>query len=122
MTVGRLLAATAVLFAGVAPCAAREAGDAAKGAAVFADRCEFCHAADGGQGPSLAGVIGRKAGGVAGFDYSPAIKASGIVWSRQSLNRFLAGPAAMVPGTAMQISLPDAAMRDDLIAYLATRK
>ncbi|MGH6957712.1 MAG: c-type cytochrome [Caulobacteraceae bacterium] len=96
-------------------------GAAAKGAAVFEDRCSGCHSLDGpGEGPSLAGVVGRKAGSLPGYDYTAAMKASGLTWTAATLDRFLADPQALVPGTAMQASVPDQADRGALIAYLAT--
>ena len=57
---------------------------------------------------------------IAGFNYSQALGSSGLTWTPANLDRFLAGPAKLVPGTAMQVALPDAAKRADLIAYLAT--
>jgi cytochrome c len=91
------------------------------GSDTFEDRCAGCHApAGGGQGPSLTGVVGRKAGAVAGFDYTAALKASGIVWSRANLDTFLADPGKMVPGTAMPVHIPDAGQRAAIIGYLAT--
>lgn len=93
------------------------------GADLFGDRCSFCHLdGPGGQGPSLTGVVGRKAGTVAGFDYSPALKASGLIWTPENLDKFISDPGAMVPGTAMPIHVPDAATRQAIIGYLATKK
>jgi len=90
------------------------------GSDLFEESCSGCHVpAGGGQGPSLTGVVGRKAGAVAGFDYSPALKASGIVWTSTNLDRFLVDPGKMVPGTAMPIHVPDAAQRAAIISYLA---
>jgi cytochrome c len=97
------------------------AGDAARGQAVFDDRCGMCHSlTDNLQGPRLGGVVGRKAGTVAGVDYTDAMKGSGITWTPDRLDPFLADPAKLVPGTAMPISVPDAKERADLIAYLAS--
>ena len=94
-------------------------GDPSSGATLFEDRCVMCHvAAGGGQGPSLTGVIGRKAASAAGFHYSLALKASGITWTAAELNRFLSGPAKAVPGTAMAAVIADPRQRADLIAYL----
>ncbi len=91
------------------------------GSELFEDRCSGCHApAGGGQGPSLAGVVGRKAGAVAGFDYTAAMKASGIVWTSANLDQFLADPAKTIPGTAMPVHLADPAQRAAVISYLAT--
>ena len=79
----------------------------------------MCHA-PGGQGPSLKGVVGRKAASLPDFHYSAALAASGLTWTPANLDHFLAGPAAMVHGTAMTVMLPDPAQRRDLISYLAT--
>jgi len=121
MRLSLALAAAAIITAAAPPCGAQSAGDATKGAAVFEEWCSYCHLpAGGGQGPSLAGVVGRKAASLAGFNYSQALGSSGLTWTPANLDRFLAGPAKLVPGTAMQVALPDAAKRADLIAYLAT--
>ena len=99
------------------------AGDAAKGADVFQDRCSSCHVLNGiGQGPSLLGVVGRKAAALPNFNYSDALKASGLVWTEANLDRFLSGPAKLVPGTAMRAVVSNPSDRGDLIAYLATLK
>ncbi len=101
--------------------APRVAAQPQSGSALFEDRCAGCHApAVGGQGPSLTGVFGRKAGTVAGFDYTAALKASGIVWSSANLDTFLADPGKMVPGTAMAVHIPDAGQRAAIIGYLST--
>ena len=95
------------------------AGDAAAGAAIFADRCAICHlAAGGGQGPSLEGVYARKAAALPGFRYSAALTASGLTWTSGELDRFLAGPFKAVPGTTMAAVVSDPSQRRDLIAYL----
>lgn len=94
-------------------------GDPNAGAKIYA-RCEACHAlAYDRTGPRHCGLIGRKAGSVPGFDYSDAMKQSGIVWNAQSLDRFLADPAKTVPGTTMGYAgVKDAQERADLIAFL----
>jgi cytochrome c len=118
------IAALAVGLASLAGAAlAQPAGDAARGANVYEDRCSGCHVLQGmGEGPPLAGVVGRKAGSVAGFPYTDAIKASGLTWTAANLDRFLTGPGKLVPGTAMQITLPADADRRNLIAYLISLK
>ena len=118
-----LAAGAVVSFVGVAGLAVAQApaGDPVKGKALFEDRCTGCHALkDNYQGPLLAGVVGRKAGSVSGADYTDAMKASGVTWTPDKLDQFLTDPAKMVPGTAMPVSVADAAERRDLIAYLAT--
>ncbi len=101
------------------------AGDPARGHKLFQERCSLCHeagpnASGGGQGPALNGVVGRKAASGSGFPYTKALRDSNITWDRQTLDGFLTDPQRRVPGTAMPVSVPDAAERADLIAYLAT--
>lgn len=112
-----LVGALALLVAGTA----LAQGDPQKGQQVFQDQCSGCHVltGQGFAGPPLAGVYGRKAG-TADFDYSDAMKKSGIVWDETSLKNFLADPSKMVPGTAMAFNLGDPQQRDDVIAYLRT--
>jgi cytochrome c len=118
MRILSVLCATAALlgFAGNA-----NAADVAHGRTVFA-RCAACHDLNTGKtvlGPSLKGVIGRKAGSVAGFTYSPAMKARDVDWTAGNLDLFIAAPTRFVPGTRMPFAgLPDAKDRADLIAYL----
>ena len=102
--------------------ATRGIAQPAPGADLFEDRCAMCHVAEGGgQGPSLVGVVGRKAGTASGFAYTPAMKGSGITWTPALLDTFLTNPGALVPGTAMAIRVNDAAQRAALIKYLATQ-
>jgi cytochrome c len=89
------------------------------GEAVYA-RCAACHSlAQDRTGPRHCGLFGRRAGSVAGFDYSEAMKRSGIVWNARTLDRFLANPPKALPGTNMTYAgVPDRAERAALIAYL----
>ena len=94
-------------------------GDAARGKAVFEKRCTGCHAMEADrEGPRLAGVYGRKAGSVAGFDYSAGLKSSGIIWTDATLERWLRDPDLVVKDNNMSIAVPKAEERRDLIAYL----
>ncbi len=97
------------------------AGDPVKGKAVFA-RCSGCHVLTGMSfaAPPLAGVLGRKAGGAPGFHYSKPMADSGVTWTEETVDGFLAAPAKVVPGTTMFINVPDAQDRADVIAYLKT--
>jgi cytochrome c len=106
--------------AGAAPADAVPAGDAARGEAIYG-RCAACHAlAYDRTGPRHCGLFGRAAGAVAGFDYSPAMRNAHIVWTAASLDRFLASPTTVVPGTTMGYAgVADRQERADLIAYLA---
>jgi cytochrome c len=109
-------AAAMTLAAGAAHA---QTAEMARGADVYDDRCSGCHVLQGvGQGPSLRGVVGRKAGSVPGFEYTPALKGSGLTWTPANLDRWLIGPQRVVPGTAMTAVVPDARERSDLIAYL----
>lgn len=104
-------------------CAQVPGGDPAQGKQAFADACGACHALEGlHQGPSLIGVMGRPAAGLSGFSYSPALKASGLVWTPDTLDQFLANPRKVVPGGAMTTMIRDPDERRDLIAYLTTLK
>ena len=115
------LAGRWLLVAALATCTgtAGASPDAQRGEQIYA-RCMACHAlARDRVGPHHCGLFGRLAGSVPGFDYSAAMKHSGIVWNEQSLDRFLAAPTKVVPGTTMTYDgIPDARERADLIAYL----
>lgn len=114
---------TLVIVGGAATAiSAAPPGDAANGAVIF-KKCASCHSVDptgkNGLGPNLRGIAGRKAAMVAGFNYSPAMKTSGLVWNDKNLARFLAGPRQAVPGTKMIfIGLPKPQDQADVIAYL----
>jgi glucose/arabinose dehydrogenase len=102
------------------------AGDPDHGKVLFQQTCALCHATSAaapptaGQGPLLAGVVGRPAGSLSVFGYTKALTDSRLVWNEDSLDRFLANPQALVPGTAMGIVVASASDRRDLIAYLKT--
>ncbi|MBV61254.1 MAG: hypothetical protein CMH65_08135 [Nevskiales bacterium] len=101
------------------PLVASAASDAKRGEKLYAARCGACHSiADNGAGPRLRGVSGCLAGTQAGYDYSDALKKSGIVWNEQSLDRWLADPNKAVPGNKMFVGVANAADRADLIAWL----
>ena len=101
--------------------AARAGGDAARGETRFQD-CAACHKLEAGAnnvGPSLHGIFARKAGEIADFRYSPAMKRSGIVWTPETLEKFISDPQAMVPANRMPYAgMAGADDRADLIAYL----
>lgn len=85
--------------------------------------CQACHALDAARtsplGPNLAGVFGRRAGSVPGFEYSPAFEGAAFVWSVDALDRWLADPTGFLPGTTMAFTgYRSANDRRDLIAYL----
>lgn len=115
-------AACAAIALAVVPAFAAAAGDPLSGAQAFRN-CVACHSIEPDQnmtGPSLANVFGRKAGTLASFHrYSDALKQSGLTWDEQTLNAWLANPAAFIPGNDMKFQgVPDALTRSNLGAYL----
>jgi glucose/arabinose dehydrogenase/cytochrome c2 len=112
----------AIAFGSVLGCS-HAVTDQARGRALFESRCALCHSigVESTQGPGLGGVLGRRAAGNRSFGgYSRALRASTLVWDRSTLDRFLAGPAGLVPGTSMAITVDDPQDRAALIAYLST--
>ncbi|HEX7799910.1 MAG TPA: c-type cytochrome [Asticcacaulis sp.] len=103
------------------PDAPLRAPDLANGRRQFA-ACAGCHSLSPGVtvfGPSLYSVYGRKAGSLAGYDYSPAMRAYGKAWDEAALDAFLASPGRTVPGTRMGFwGMRNAQDRRDLIAFL----
>jgi len=97
----------------------RPAGDPAHGKTVY-QACMGCHSLDEDDvGPRHRGVVGRVAGSVPGYAYSAALKGSHIVWSTETLDRWLTNPQGLVPGAKMFFSMSDPKDRADVIAYLA---
>lgn len=99
---------------------AEAGGDMERGKSLYAARCGACHSIEeNGAGPRHAHLIGRRAGTQPGFDYSPALRGSGIVWTAAALDRWLSNPNKLVPGNKMVVQLAnDPLDRADLIAYL----
>jgi cytochrome c len=106
----------------------RAAGDAAKGKSAFIRQCAICHTAETGGadrfGPNLFGILRRKAGTVAGFNYTRAFKATATWdWNEDLVAGWIGAPGVMVPGTAMGVFQGVAQSdRDDIVAYLATQQ
>src|SRR5215510_5601352 len=110
------LACTSIVLFGQA----RAAGDAAAGKSTFQRTCSSCHTTEAGKngfGPSLAQVIGRKSGGLAGFTYSPAMAQAGLTWDEKTLDQFITSSTAAVPGTSMPVAAPSAADRADITSW-----
>jgi cytochrome c len=113
-----LIAASALLAAFAAR--AEAAGDATHGMEVY-ERCQACHSPDENRvGPRHRGVVGRKAGSLPDFPYSPALKEAGFVWDEKLLDKWLTDPQALVPGQRMGYRVGDPQDRADVIAYLKT--
>ena len=97
-------------------------GDARRGELLYSSSCNACHSIDVSlAGPAHRGVFGRKAGSVADFDYSPALRNSSVIWNERTLEKWLEDPEKLVPGQKMGYSVSDAQAREDLIAYLKTQ-
>jgi cytochrome c len=118
--IGSALAMIGAL-AGALPAAAQTAN----GTTLYNQRCKVCHSvvanAPSPTGPNLRGIVGRKAG-LATYNYSAAMKKSNLVWTKATLDKYLAGPTKSVPGTKMVIAVADAKQRAAIIDYLATQK
>lgn len=99
-------------------------GSVQRGAEVFAAECSECHSARAGKnkkGPSLHGISGRKAGELADFKYSDAMRGSAWLWDAETLRRYLTQPRRALPGGTMKYDgLADPKALDDLLAYLAS--
>jgi cytochrome c len=128
-TSARSLSLLALICATVAttlmtPRPAHAAGDIKRGADVFDSQCAECHSVRQGKnkkGPSLFASVGRAAGTVPDFVYSDALKQSGITWTPDKIQTYLAGPKKMVPGGKMKYD-SDMTPTDvtDLLAYLGS--
>jgi cytochrome c len=96
--------------------------DAARGQDLYESRCIACHSIDANRvGPRHRGVVGRKAGTVADFAYSPAVRNSTVVWTRETLARWLTNPQDVIPGQRMNFRVANPQDRADLIDYLSAQ-
>jgi cytochrome c len=112
---------TTALAAALLITTAHAEGDAVRGEAHFKE-CAACHKLDAGAnevGPSLHGIFSRKAGQLADFRYSPAMKRSDVTWTAETLDKYIADPQAFIPANRMPYAgMSNASDRADLIAYL----
>jgi glucose/arabinose dehydrogenase len=120
MGTAKIWAFLGVAIVGFSDAACAE-GDASRGARLFGEQCTLCHTSEGngGQGPNLRGVFGRKPA-ASDFGYSAALTSAGWIWNDSRLDHYLENPAAAAPGTAMRYAVTDKQERVDLIAYLRT--
>lgn len=119
MTAARRWLGAMALGAAATAGGAAAAPDVLRGEQIYV-RCMACHAlARDRVGPRHCGLLGRRAGSVPGFAYSPAMKDSKLVWDEKTLDLFLKSPTKLVPGTFMTYDgVPEPQERQDLIAYL----
>lgn len=111
----------AVLTAAAIVCGVAAAPAMSRGELLFRANCIGCHSMSCNRtGPKLQGLLGRKAGTAEGYDkYTDSLKNSGIVWDDEQLDRFLADPGKLVPGTAMTIlSIRDPRERKEIIGFV----
>jgi cytochrome c len=115
----RVFASALALLLAATAFAAEAAGDPTRGEQIY-KRCQGCHSIEANRvGPRHQGLFGRQAGSLTDYNYSKAMKASGIVWDETTLDQFIANPRGVVPGTKMPFAgIADAQERADLIAYL----
>lgn len=104
-----------------------EGGTSAGGEEAFNNACRTCHSIKPGDnrlGPSLGGIIGKKAGSEAGFASSASLKGANITWDAKTLDTFIANPDAVIPGNNMKpfTGIADAAVRAKIVGYLADAK
>ena len=96
-------------------------GDPVRGDTLYQSRCTACHSLDHSRiGPAHRGVFDRLAASVPGFDYSPALKRSGVRWTAANLNRWLTDPEAFIPGQKMGYQVTDPVDRRNIVAFLAS--
>ncbi|MCY1313032.1 Cytochrome c2 [compost metagenome] len=91
---------------------------------MFETKCGACHALDENRvGPHLAGVVGRRAGAVADFGYTPDLANANLTWNAEQLDEFLSGPAKKFPGTAMAFGgLRKTEDRQAVVCFLSQQK
>ncbi len=121
MKLALLVAVMGLILA--SPACAQQQGNSERGETLYQQRCGACHSLDANRvGPMHRGVFGRRAGAVPGFRYSPALRDLDVTWDEQTLDRWLAGPTRMAPGTTMGMVTPNAQDRADIIAYLRSAR
>jgi cytochrome c len=117
-----IAAAASGAWAESVPATIPAGGDPVHGKVLY-QACQGCHSIDENDlGPRHRGVVGRRAGSIADYNYSAALKGSGLTWDAVTLDHWLSNPSALVPGTKMFFKLDDPQGRADVIAYLAELK
>jgi cytochrome c len=124
MKIWTIIAVIAAIGIGTSAASAQD--KAKQGEAVFKRTCGACHTVEIGKnriGPSLAGVVGRKAGSAEGFKYSDPMAKSGVTWTEENLNKYIADPKGFIPGNKMVFTgIKKEDERHAVIDYLETVK
>lgn len=121
-----ILVAAALALSSALASTATAADEAAAGEQLFNNSCRTCHSwkpGDNRLGPTLNGVVGRKAGTAEGFGYSSSMKNSGITWTEENLDKFITSPDSVVPGNNMKPfpGIHDADTRKKIIEFLKSK-
>ena len=113
------IGAAGLLAAGMFARPGIAADDVTAGQTLYESKCTGCHSVDRDRiGPRHRDVVGRKVASVPGFNYSPALKKLGGIWTPTRLNQWLSGTQKMAPGSRMYIEIDDPTQRRLLVAYL----
>lgn len=119
LLVAAVLAATLLPSAGGQAQSSAPASVPNEGAKLYQAKCGGCHSIAASKiGPAHKGVFGRKAGMVAGYKYSPALRAAKVTWDAKTLDLWLQDPQKLVKGSRMYLVVPDPAQRAAIINYL----
>lgn len=120
---GSLSVALLLMLAVVGRAGASPADEVLQGRMLYESRCGGCHAVDANRvGPMHRNLIGRRAGSVPDFAYSPALRSSSVVWSAQTLDQWLSKPESLIPGQRMNYSVSSEQDRRLLIRYLSSEQ
>lgn len=120
---GSLSVALLLMLAMVGRAGASPADEVLQGRMLYESRCGGCHAVDANRvGPMHRNLIGRRAGSVPDFAYSPALRSSSVVWSAQTLDQWLSKPESLIPGQRMNYSVSSEQDRRLLIRYLSSEQ
>jgi cytochrome c len=122
VSIGSVVCSAIMLTAHAAAQVALPQAKPVDGATLFKRQCATCHATTTAdpprQGPELAGIVGRKAGSVAGFKYSPGFANADFAWSTEKLDAWLSNPQAVIPGAIMPYRQANADARAAIITFL----
>ena len=124
-SISRAIFFSSITMLAIAPASAAQESD--DGQVAFNNSCRTCHSfkeGDNRLGPTLHGIVGRKAGSIEGYQFSSAMSGSGITWDESNLNQFIENPDKVVHGNAMKPfgGIADASEREKIVNYLKSLK